>query len=144
MHLKVRYVSDKLKRLQYVDGRKSDWIDLRAAEDVIIHPGGYRPISLGVAIELPEGYEAIIAPRSSTFKNFGIIMANSIGIMDESFCGNDDILHFPAYAVHTAEIHFNDRIAQFRIIKHQPELIFDEVPELIGPNRTWHGSTGIN
>ena len=93
--LKIKYLNDRISRLEYIDG-KSDWIDLRAAERVEMKAGEFRLIHLGVAIQLPEGYEAHIVPRSSTFKNFGILQTNSMGIIDESYCGPNDWYRFPA------------------------------------------------
>lgn len=141
--IKIRYASDEISKLEYIDG-KSDWIDLRAAENVSMKAGEFKLISLGVAMELPKGYEAHIVPRSSTFKNFGIIQTNHCGIIDGSYCGNDDIWRFPAYAVRDTEIKVNDRICQFRIFQNQPVIRFDEVAELEGGNRGGFGSTGKN
>lgn len=140
--IKIKYHTDKIDKLTYVDG-KSDWIDLRAAEDVELKKGDFRLINLGISLKLPEGYEAIIAPRSSTFKNFGIIQTNSIGVIDETYCGNDDVYRYPVYAVRDTRIHVNDRICQFRIQKHQPRIVFDEVESLDGSARGGFGSTGI-
>ncbi|MDE6617333.1 MAG: dUTP diphosphatase [Lachnospiraceae bacterium] len=139
--LKIKYFTDKIDRLCYVDG-KSDWIDLRAAEDVTMKKGDFKLISLGVAMKLPEGYEAHVVPRSSTFKNFGIIQANSVGIIDNSYCGDGDVWYFPAIAVRDTEIHTNDRICQFRIVRNQPSVVFDEVFFLEGKDRGGFGSTG--
>lgn len=133
---------NKCLRLEYIEGDKSNWIDLRAAEDVYLRKGEFKLIPLGVAMELPEGYEAHIVPRSSTFKNFGIIQTNHIGVIDESYCGDDDQWYMPVYAIRDAELHMNDRICQFRIIKHQPQIIFNEVKNLNGVNRSGFGSTG--
>lgn len=119
-----------------------DWIDLRAAENVKMERGDARYISLGVSMALPKGYEAIIAPRSSTYNNFGLICASSIGIIDNSYQGEDDIWSFFAMAVRDTEIKVNDRICQFRIIKNQPELNFQEVQVLYGRSRGGYGSTG--
>lgn len=121
-----------------------DWIDLRSAETVIMETGEFRLISLGVSMKLPEGYEAHVVPRSSTFKNFGILLANSFGVIDNSYSGDKDIWKFPAIAMRDTIIHKGDRIAQFRIMKKQPEIEFIEVDELVGPNRGGIGSTGIN
>ena len=140
--LLVRYHSDEIEHLRYIDGEKSNWIDLRAAEDVVMKQGDFKLISLGIAVQLPKGYEMIIAPRSSTFKNFGILQANGIGIIDESYCGDNDILRFPALAMRDTEIHVNDRICQFRIQKHQPGLNVVEVEKLEGKDRGGFGSTG--
>ena len=129
------------ERLRYIDG-KSDWIDLRAAEEVELKAGEFKLIHLGVAMQLPEGYEAHIVPRSSTFKNFGIIQTNHCGIIDESYCGPNDWFYMPAYALRDTVIHVNDRICQFRIEKHQPTIGFEEVDHLNGEDRGGIGSTG--
>ena len=139
--IKIKYLSDKIEKLTYIDN-KSDWIDLRAAQHIQMKAGEFRLIPLGVAIELPKGYEAHIVPRSSTFKNFGIIQTNSMGIVDESYCGDDDEWFFPAFALRDTEININDRICQFRIVEHQPKITFVEVEELGNDNRGGHGSTG--
>ena len=98
MEIKIKYFSDDIERLRYIDG-KSDWIDLRAAADVELKQGEFKLIPLGVAMELPKGYEAHVVPRSSTFKNFGILQTNSMGVIDESYCGDGDQWFMPAYAV---------------------------------------------
>jgi len=141
--LKIKYLNDQIKRLEYIDG-KSDWIDLRAAERVELKAGEFKLIHLGVAIELPAGYEAHIVPRSSTFKNYGILQANSMGIIDETYCGPNDWYRFPALAMRDTVIEVNDRICQFRIEKHQPKITFEEVEELTGSDRGGFGSTGTN
>ena len=139
--IKIRYLSDKIKPLTYVDG-KSDWIDLQAAEDVTMAAGEYKLIPLGVAMELPKGYEAHVIPRSSNFKHFGIFQTNSIGLIDESYCGNNDQWHFPALAKRDTVIHAGDRICQFRIVEHQPHIVFDQVDSLGNADRGGFGSTG--
>lgn len=141
--IKIKYHSDKISKLEYIDG-KSDWIDLRAAEDVVLKKGEFKLISLGISMELPAGYEAVIVPRSSTYKNFGIIQTNHMGVIDESYCGNDDVYMMPALAMRDTEIHVNDRICQFRIQKHQPKIVFEEVESLLNKNRGGIGSTGVN
>lgn len=140
--IKIKYHSNDIDKLQYIDG-KSDWIDLRSAEHVVLKQGEFKLINLGVSMQLPEGYEAIIAPRSSTFKNFGVIQTNHVGIVDETYCGNDDIWRMPVLAMRDTEIHVNDRICQFRIQKHQPQIVFDETDDLGSANRGGFGSTGI-
>ena len=100
-------------------------------------------IPLGIAMKLPEGYEAHVVPRSSTFKNFGVIMTNSVGIIDNSYCGDGDQWYFSALAIRDTEIHKNDRICQFRIMKNQPKIEFDEVNYLEASNRGGFGSTGV-
>lgn len=140
--IKIRYFSDKIEKLTYIGSGKSDWIDLRAAEEVVLKKGEFRLIPLGVAMELPEGYEAHVVPRSSTYKNFGIIQANSYGIVDSSYRGNEDQYFFPALAVRDTVIHVNDRICQFRIVENQPPIIFEETDHLEGKSRGGFGTTG--
>ncbi len=136
----------KLKMLADIEPpeaiEQGDWIDLRAAETILIVKGEFKYIPLGVAIQLPEGYEAIVVPRSSLFKRRGIIMTNSIGIMDESYCGDGDQWRFPAYATRDTLIPKGERICQFRIVKHQPEIKFEIVDTLGNPDRGGYGSTG--
>lgn len=139
--IKIKYFTD-IDELEYIDG-KSDWIDLRAAEDIEMKCGEFKLIPLGVAMELPKGYEAHIVPRSSTFKKFHIIQTNHCGIVDESYCGDNDQWFFPALAQEDTIIHKNDRICQFRIIKHQPRIQFNKVEHLDNPDRNGHGSTGV-
>lgn len=141
--IQIRYLSDKIEKLCYIDG-KSDWIDLRAAEDVTLKAGEFRLIPLGIAMQLPKGYEAHIVPRSSTFKNFGILQTNHCGIVDESYCGDNDQWYFPALAMRDTEIHCNDRICQFRIMAHQPTIEFQTVETLGNADRGGIGSTGKN
>lgn len=106
--------------------------------------GEFRLISLGVAMKLPKGYEAHVVPRSSTYKNFGLIQANHMGVIDGSYCGDNDIWRFPALAVRDTEIHVGDRICQFRIVENQPPILFEEVAHLDGEDRGGFGSTGRN
>ena len=140
--IRIKYLSDKIDRIRVPD-EKSDWIDLRAAQDVTMSAGEYRLIPLGIAMELPEGYEAHVAPISSTFKNFGIIQPNSPGVIDRSYCGDNDEWCVPAFALRDTEIKANDRICQFRIVKNQPRIEFEEVETLGNPDRTGFGSTGV-
>ena len=141
MKISIKYLSDAIDELTYIEG-KSDWIDLRAAREVSLKKGDFALIPLGVAMELPPGYEAHIVPRSSTFRNFGIIQTNSMGVVDESYCGDKDEWFMPALAMRDTVIHVNDRICQFRIMKHQPAISFHKVEELNHPDRGGHGSTG--
>lgn len=141
--IKIQYKDDTIERLKYIDG-KSDWIDLRAAEKIELKQGEFKLIPLGVAMQLPKGYEAHIVPRSSTYKNFGIIQTNHTGIVDESYSGPNDWWYMPAYALRDTVIEKNDRICQFRIQKHQPEVLFEEVEALTGQDRGGIGSTGKN
>lgn len=139
--IQIKYFTDKIEPLRYIDG-KSDWIDLRAAEDVRLEKGEFRLIPLGIALKLPKGYEAHIVPRSSTFKNFGIIQTNHYGVVDETYCGDNDQWFMPVYAVRDTQIHVNDRICQFRIMEHQPAIEFEQVAHLEGTDRGGFGSTG--
>ena len=141
VNIKIKYFSDDIDKLTYIDG-KSDWIDLRASEEVSLKAGEFCLIPLGVAMELPNGFEAHIVARSSTFKNFGVIHTNHCGSVDQSYCGDNDMWRFPALALRDTIIHKNDRICQFRIIRNQPEIIFDEVEHLTGKDRGGFGSTG--
>jgi dUTP pyrophosphatase len=158
MNIKIKYHDDELVRIEKID--IGDWIDLRAAEDIFIPVNTHALISLGVSMKLPEGYEAQVAPRSSTFKNWGIIQTNSIGIIDNSYSGTNDIWKLPVYCLDAralqedptgecdpipgADIKKNDRICQFRIVKRQPEVEFVEVEELDDTDRGGFGSSGIN
>ena len=139
--IQIRYLSDKIEKLCYIDG-KSDWIDLRAAVEVTLKAGEFRLIPLGVAIALPKGYEAHIAPRSSTFKNYGILQTNSVGVVDCSYCGDNDQWHMPVYATRDVTIEKGARICQFRIMENQPQLHFTRVEHLDAPDRGGFGSTG--
>ena len=151
--IKIRYTEPDLIKLEKI--QKGCWIDLRAAEDVMLDKGDFALISLGIAMELPVGYEAILASRSSTFKNYGIIMTNGIGVIDgfstdgkgnviqgTGYCGDNDIWKMPVYATRFIKIKKNDRICQFRIQKKQPDIEFIEVEHLGNDNRGGFGSTG--
>ena len=141
--IQIQYLDDTIEKLAYIDG-KSDWIDLRSAVDVELKAGEFKLIHLGIAVKLPEGYEAHVVPRSSTYKNFGIIQTNHCGIIDSSYCGPNDYWYMPAYALRDTVIHKNDRICQFRIMEHQPAFAFEETETLGNENRGGHGSTGKN
>ena len=141
--IKIKYFSDEIERLDYIDG-KSDWIDMRASEEVTLKAGEFKLIPLGVAMQLPKGYEAHLVPRSSTFKTWGIIQTNSMGVVDCSYCGDNDMWRMPVYATRDTQIHINDRIAQFRIVKNQPQIDFVEVESLGNDDRGGSGSTGKN
>ena len=141
MKIKIKYFDHELIRLEKIE--KGNWIDLRAAETVEMKKGEFKLIPLGIAMHLPLGYEAHVVPRSSTFKNFKILQTNSFGVIDESYCGDNDQWFFPALAVEDTVIHKNDRICQFRIMDHQPVIDFEEVETLGMPDRGGHGSTGI-
>ncbi len=139
--IQILYHSKAIDHLTYVDG-KSDWIDLRAAKEYELKAGDFALIDLGISVKLPEGYEMITAPRSSTFKNYGLLQSNGIGVVDESYCGDGDVLKMPVYATRDTVVHVNDRICQFRIQEHQPRIHFEEVETLGGADRGGFGSTG--
>lgn len=138
--IKIKYVKGGMEKIKQIEG--GDWIDLRTAEDVHLEPNEFKLIPLGVAMALPVNHEALVIPRSSTFKKYGIIQANSIGLIDETYCGNNDEWQFPAYATRAVDIPKNTRICQFRIFKHQPTVALVEAEYLSDTNRGGFGSTG--
>uniref|UniRef100_UPI003FF0B80C dUTP diphosphatase n=1 Tax=Anaerobutyricum hallii TaxID=39488 RepID=UPI003FF0B80C len=146
MEISIKYfansMGDKVRKIFRVTN--GDWIDLRAAEDVEMKKGELRLIPLGVGMILPDGYEAWVLPRSSTPRRFGIISANSMGIIDNSYNGNDDQWGFMAYAIRDTVIRKDDRICQFRVIRNQPRLWFKAVTCLKEISRGGFGSTGRN
>ena len=137
--IRIRYHAD-IDRVEKIS--QGDWIDLRATEDVEMKKGQFKMFSLGVSMELPKGYEALCVPRSSTFRKYGVILVNSVGVIDETFCGDEDVWQFLAYAMRDTVIPKNERICQFRIIEHQPEIEFEVVEKLGNKNRGGIGSTG--
>ena len=143
-HIRIKYFSREIEHLTAIEGKKSDWIDLRCAENVTLKKGESRYVRLGVGMILPEGYEAHVVPRSSTFKNFGIIQTNHMGVIDHAYCGDNDEWKYPVLAVRDTELHVNDRICQFRIVERMPELCFEETDALDETDRGGFGSTGIN
>ena len=140
MNIHIVYHDPDLQELTQTE--TGDWIDLRAAEDVYMKAGDFRLISLGVSMKLPDGYEAHIVPRSSTFKNWGILQTNSMGVVDNSYSGTNDIWKFPAYAVRDTQIKKNDRICQFRVMPRMPQTVFTKATELDATDRGGFGSTG--
>ncbi|MCI9174880.1 MAG: dUTP diphosphatase [Lachnospiraceae bacterium] len=140
--IKIKYFDSEMDKLAYIDG-KSDWIDLRSSENVELKKGEFKLIPLGVAMELPAGYEAHVVPRSSTFKNYGILQTNSCGVIDGSYCGDEDMWRMPVYATRDTVIHRGDRICQFRIMKNQPAIVFEEADSLGNQNRGGFGTTGV-
>lgn len=140
--IKIVYHNKNIEKLTKIE--VGDWIDLRAAETVHMFAEDFKLISLGISMKLPEGYEAHVAPRSSTFKNFGILQTNSIGVIDNSYSGTNDVWKFPALAMRNTTINEGDRICQFRIVKKQPTVEFVEVEELDAIDRGGIGSTGTN
>ena len=144
MKIQIKYFSDKIEKLDYIGGEKSDWIDLRAAKDVELKAGEFALIPLGIAMQLPKGYEAHVLPRSSTFKNFGIIQTNSMGIIDNSYCGDEDYWRLPVLAIRDTKINKGDRICQFRIMEKMKDIEIEIVEHLGNKNRGGFGSTGKN
>lgn len=137
----IKYFTEDIPELTYVDG-KSDWIDLYASETVELKAGDFKMIPLGVGMILPIGYEANIVPRSSTFKNYGIIQTNHFAVIDESYCGDNDMWRYPVYATRDTVINKGDRICQFRINEHQPKINFVKTDKLCDTDRNGFGSTG--
>lgn len=133
MNIKVKYFDKEIEKLERIS--IGDWIDLHAAETVELKEGEFALISLGIGMKLPEGYEAWVVPRSSTFKNFGVLQTNSFGVIDNSYCGDNDCWKFPALAVRDTVIRKGDRICQFRIAKNQPDIEFEEVEHLSSSSR---------
>lgn len=142
MEIRVKKLVNGLHDIN--QAHNGEWYDLRCAKDMYLIAGDLAYIPLGVAIELPEGYEAIVAPRSSAAKKFGIIQANSLGVIDHAYCGDNDEWMMPVYAIRNTTIHKNDRICQFRIQKIQPEADIVYVSELGNKDRNGIGSTGTN
>ena len=139
LEILVRYHAD-IDPIEKIE--QGDWIDLRVAEDVELKPGEYKAISLGVSMQLPKGYEAHVVPRSSTFKHWGVLQTNHMGVIDESYCGDNDIWRFPALATRPCLIEKNSRICQFRIVKKMEDVSLKMVDRLNETNRGGFGSTG--
>lgn len=141
VELVVRYHNDNIKKFKKFSN--GDWIDLCAAESVEMAQFDFKLISLGFAMELPLGYEANIVPRGSTFKNFGVIQANHFGVIDNEYCGDNDVWRFPAIALRDTVIEEGDRICQFRLNKIQPDVKVKFTTRLTGKNRGGFGHTGV-
>ena len=138
--IKIKYFDDEIEKIQKIS--VGDWIDLRSAERVELKAGEYKLLRLGVGMILPDGYEALVLPRSSTPSKFGIILANSMGVIDNSYSGDSDEWRFPAVAIRDTVIEKGDRICQFRIVKNQPGIKFEVVDHLNEISRGGIGSTG--
>ena len=136
----IVYHNSNLEKIKSIE--KGDWIDLRSAETVILHKGDFKLISLGISMKLPDGYEAHIVPRSSTYKKWGVIQTNSYGVVDNSYSGTNDIWMMPVYATRDTTIELNDRICQFRIQEKMPKINFVETDKLDDAERGGFGSTG--
>ena len=142
MDIKVKMTEDGIQKFEFID-KKSNWIDLRSAQDMEFKQGEFKLIPLGFSMQLPEGYEANILPRSSTFKNFGIIQTNGMGVIDSSYCGDEDYWFFPALAMRDTSVKKGDRICQFRIVESMQSAQFIQVDVLGNQNRGGHGSKGV-
>ena len=140
LEILIKYHDKDLGKIEKIP--VGDWIDLRSAERVDMDAGQFRIISLGVSMKLPEGYEAHVVPRSSTFRRWGILQTNGIGIIDESYCGENDVWKFPALAMRSTTIFKGDRICQFRIMPKMQEVVFTEVEHMTDEDRGGLGSTG--
>lgn len=138
--IKIKYFDNEIDKIEKIN--KGDWVDLRSAETVQLKKGEFHLIPLGVGMKLPNGYEANIVPRSSTYKNFKILQTNSFAVIDNSYSGDNDQWMLPVVALDDTIIHKNDRICQFRINKIQPEIEFVEVEHLDDTDRGGIGSTG--
>ena len=138
----IKYFSKNL--LPIIFNEKGSWVDLRSAETITLKKGDFALIPLGIGMKLPKGYEAHVAPRSSTFKTWGILQTNSVAVIDNSYCGEEDEWKYPVYATRDVTIHRNDRICQFRIVKEQPKFRFKIVLHLGKVSRGGFGSTGSN
>ena len=141
MDIRIKYHNKNIEHVKHVNG--GDWLDLRAAETVEMKAGDFKIISLGISVKLPWGYEAHIAPRSSTFRNFGVLQTNGLGVVDESYCGENDVWGFPALAMRDTTIHEGDRICQFRIMKKMEPANLIEVDHMTDESRGGFGSTGV-
>lgn len=142
LRIKIKYFDNEIDKISKIT--QGDWIDLRSAVNITLRAGEFALIPLGIGMILPDGYEAHIVPRSSTFKHWGILQANSIGIIDNSYSGENDQWMLPVYATRDIEISKNDRICQFRIMEQMPEVVIQEVEHLNDKSRGGFGSTGKN
>lgn len=153
MDIKIKYHYSDMPKLEMTD--KGDWCDLFTAEDIVLTQGiEFKLIDLGVSMQLPEGYEANVAPRSSTYKNWNVLQTNSFGVIDESYCSDKDVWKFPLLFISTngdlvdkenmtVTIPKHTRLCQFRINKKQPKLNFIEVDNLDNEPRGGFGSSGL-
>lgn len=137
----IRYHDPDIEKLSVT--ANGDWVDLRCADTVHLDAGQFAILSLGVSMRLPDGYEAHIAPRSSTFKRWGILQTNGVGVVDNSYSGDNDIWGMPVYATRETNIYKGDRVCQFRIMRRMEPVHFEEVPHLNGDDRGGFGSTGV-
>lgn len=144
MKIKIKYFdgATKLKKIS-----KGNWIDVYANKDIFVPVNDRAMVPLGFALELPQGWEGHLAPRSSTFKTWGIIQTNSVGVVDDTYIGDNDQWHMPVYCLKAKEengtwIKKGDKIGQFRIMEVMPEIEFEEVEFFNNIDRGGFGSTG--
>jgi dUTP pyrophosphatase len=137
--IKIKYFDDA-EPIKQID--KGNWIDLKANETIKYNANEFHMLKLGVAMQLPEGYEANIVPRSSTYKHYGIVQTNSYGVIDESYCGDNDQWRFPFYSLREGVINKGDRVCQFRINEVMGKIEFQVVDHLGNEDRNGFGSTG--
>lgn len=153
MKLRIKYLENATKMERIAKG---NWIDVYAYQDTFIPQGERAMINLGFALELPKGWEGHLAPRSSTFKTWGIIQTNHVGVVDDTYIGDNDVWHMPVYCLQGKEIEVvdgiesngvwirkGDKIGQFRIMEVMPELEFEEVESFGNKDRNGFGSTGV-
>lgn len=140
LQVKIKYFDESLEKIQKIS--IGDWIDLRCSETLELKKGKQYDLPLGVAMELPKGYEAWLTSRSSMAKKFHIFHCDDMGIIDGSYCGNNDMWKLPVIALEDVTINKNDRICQFRLHEVMPEVEFIEVKQLDNPDRGGLGSTG--
>ncbi|MDT8719275.1 deoxyuridine 5'-triphosphate nucleotidohydrolase [Clostridium sp. 19966] len=154
MKIRIKYFegATKLKKIE-----KGNWIDVYSNKDVFVKLGERAMIPLGFALELPQGWEAHLAPRSSTFKTWGIIQTNSVGVVDDTYIGDNDQWHMPAFCLQGKHVEKNsegieeagtwirkgDKIGQFRIMEVMPAIEFEEVDSFGNADRGGFGSTGV-
>lgn len=138
--IKIKYLAD-IDELKQID--VGDMIDVRAAKDIKLKYMQNTKIPLGFSCQLPAGYMAFLMPRSSTFDKYGIIQTNSIGGIDESYCGDDDEWAMPVISLRNDVcIPKNERIGQFMIVPKMGKVNLEPVDTLGNKNRGGFGSTG--
>lgn len=145
MKLRVKYLQDATRMNKITKG---NWIDVYAYQDTFVPEGERAMINLGFALELPKGWEGHLAPRSSTFKTWGVIQTNSVGVVDDTYIGDNDIWHMPVYCLQAKDengtwIKKGDKIGQFRIMEVMPEIEFEEVESFGNQDRGGFGTTGM-
>lgn len=143
MELIVKYVGDAYGDTGIMQNEGSDWIDLRANQDYHYAKGEEFLLDLGVCIKVPDGYEAHLAPRSSSFRKYHLIQTNGVGVVDGAYSGDEDVWKMPVYAMNNGRVFKGDRICQFRIIEKQPTLDIVTTDVMPTPSRGGFGSTGI-